>query len=272
MRATNSLARWGLAACLVGSVGLLQAQDTGFSSDFKLRLGYAPSAKDNLRAYYQGFGWNLNYGLNAGKIGLELGYLYNTGDPYVTMPDASRLKKDNPATTTVNEAQQPVDWANAVDDKRNELSGFAVRLSWTQKLSEEWDWQAGVQIGTQFKHQYVSTVHSRTDATGPDPTDSTKSVVLSTWNDSYNGVPRKGNFISPYVGVSWHLDADSSLEFNAMFLRYDAIEYHHYAGTGVYELNDDGKYWNNSSPWKYDKLDSKSRTVPHLEIAYVFHF
>jgi len=250
MRATNSLARWGLAACLVGSVMGLRAQDTGFSSDFKLRLGYAPSVKDNLRAYYQGFGWNINYGLSAGKIGLELGYLYNTGDPYITTPDASKV----PATA------QSVDWTKAVEDKRNELSGFNVRLSWTQKLTEGLDWQAGLQIGTQFKHQYVSTVQSDATKTG------------TSWNDSYNGVPRKGNFISPYAGISWNIDTDSSLEFNAMFLRYDAIEYHHYAGTGVYELNDDGKYWNNSSPWKYDKLDSKSRMVPHLEIAYVFHF
>jgi hypothetical protein len=254
MRATNSLARWGLAACLVGSVGL-QAQDTGFSNDFKLRLGFTPTAKDNLRRNYQGFGWNLGYGLGVGRIGLELGYLYNTGDPYETTPDYSRVPVD----------KQAVDPTQVVEDKRNELSGFTARLSWQQKINEGWNWQAGLQIGTDFKHQYVCDVHSLGDRT--------KSTAA--WEDTYNGTPKKGGFsnISPYAGVSWNVDSDSSLEFNLMLLRYDAIEYHHYAGTGTYIPSGDQMGLNNVSvPWRYDKLDSHNRMVPHIEIAYVFHF
>lgn len=252
MRATNSLARWGLAACLVvGSAGLLKAQDTGFSHDFKLRLGYTPSSKDHLRGDYQSFGWNFNYGVGAGKVGFELGYMYMTGDPYITAPDESRI----PA------GYAPVDPAKVVEDKRNELSGFTVRLTWAQKLSDEWDWQAGLQVGPKFKHQYVADVHSTAEGT--------------TWEDTYNGTPVKGGFsnLSPFGGVTWKLDTDSSLELNLMLLRYDAIEYHHYAGTGTYYRGGTQDGLNDpKAGFPYDKLDKHSRMVPHFEIAYVFHF
>lgn len=253
MRATNSLARWGLAACLVvGSAGLLKAQDTGFSHDFKLRLGYTPSAKDHLRGDYQSFGWNFNYGVGAGKVGLELGYMYMTGDPYVTTPDTSRVPAGFAAVD------------KSVDDKRNELSGFTIRVSWSQKLSESWDWQAGLQVGPQFKHQYVGDVKSAGKSGDP-----------GFWEDTYNGTPRQGGFsnLSLYGGLGLNLDADSSVEFNLMLLRYDAIEYHHYAGTGTYYTGGSQAGLNDPSVgFRSDKLDKHSRMVPHLEIAYVFHF
>jgi len=253
MRATNSLARWGLAACLAGSVGLLQAQDTGFSKDFKIRLGYAPSTKDNLRGSYQGFGLNLAYGVGPGKIGAEFGYLYKTGDPYITAADGSMATANGGQTmsTTKN-----------LEDKRNELSGFTVRLSWQQKINETWDWQAGLQLGTQFKHQYVADVQSDSTTSG------------TAWHDTYQGVPREGGLnASPFVGLSWNVDKDSSFEFNLMFLRYNAIEYHHYAGTGAYYQSGTQVGMNDPTvPFPYDKLEKSSRVVAHLEIAYVFHF
>jgi hypothetical protein len=98
------------------------------------------------------------------------------------------------------------------------------------------------------------------------------------FRDTYQGVPREGGFsnISPYAGVSWNVDKDSALEFNLMFLRYDAIEYHHYAGTGTYYPGTlgtgQGRMNDPSVPWPKDTLDKHNRMVPHLEIAYVFHF
>lgn len=253
MRATNSLARWGLAACLIGgSAGLLQSQDTGFSKDLKIRLGYATSTKDDLRHYYQGFGLNLGYGVGPGKIGLELGYFYNTGDPYITTPDATRISA----------GLQAVNTARMIEDKRNELAGFTVRASWQQKINETWDWQAGLQIGTKFKHQYVADVQSDTTSTG------------TAWRDLYNGTPQEGGFnVSPYAGVNWKIDKDSSFEINVMLLRYKAIEYRHYAGTGSYDSAGTTPGVSDPTvPWPYDKLEKNDRLVPHLEIAYVFHF
>jgi hypothetical protein len=262
MRATNSLARWGLAACLIGS-GLLQAQDTGFSKDFKIRLGYTPSTDvSQLRHYYQGFGLNLGYGFASGKLAAELGYFYNTGDPFVTAPDGTKAGTVHYADGTTA-AGQAMDPAHAIDDKRNELSGFTVRVSWQAKINEGWDWQAGLQLGTQFKHQYIGDARSLTATAGG-----------ATWEDTYQGVPREGGInISPYAGVSWKIDKDSALEFNVMLLRYNAIDYHHYAGTGTYVTTGSAAGLNNTDyPFAYDKLEKNSRMVAHLEIAYVFHF
>lgn len=272
MRATNSLARWGLAACLVGgSMGLLQAQDTGFSHDFKLRLSYAPAPKDKLAHSYQGFGWNLNYGLGVGKVGLELGYMYLTGDPYITSPDTSRMPALDTSTTPAT-GYAPIE--KSVEDKRNELSGFAVRLSWSQKLTENWDWQAGIAIGPKYKHQYVAHVKaSAVEVRDPETDEVTES--LRAWEETYNGTPTKGGFsnLSLFGGVSWKVDEDSSLELNLTLLRYDSIDYHHYAGTGTYfDGGDQPNLNDNSVPWRYDRLDKHSRMVPHFEIAYVFHF
>jgi len=263
MRATNSLARWGLAACLVASTGLLQAQDTGFSKDFKIRLGYAPSSKDNLRGSYQGFGLNLAYGVGPGKIGAEFGYFYKTGDPYITTADGSMANGTITYTDGTTATAQGASTTQNLEDKRNELSGFCVRLSWQQKINETWDWQAGLQLGTQFKHQYVANVKSNGTATEG-----------AAWQDTYQGVPREGGLnASPFVGVSWNVDKDSSFEFNLMFLGYKATEYHHYSGTGTYYKSGSQAGMNDPTvSFPYDKLEKNSRMVAHLEIAYVFHF
>ena len=219
MRATNSLARWGLAACLVASASLVQAQETGFTKDFKLRFGYAPSPKDHLRGESEGLGLNLGYAMGgAGKVALELGYFYKTGDNYYTLPDAS-LKNAGLTTPMVTSLSQ------SAEDKRNEFSGFAVRLSYQNKLAGDWDYQGGLQFGAKFKHQYVGDVRGGWSA---------GSTSASDWRDLYNGTPVNGGMnVSPYLGASYRFDKDSSLEMNVLFLRYEAIEYKHYAGTAA---------------------------------------
>lgn len=265
MRATNSLARWGLAACLVGSVGLLQAQESGFGMALKARTGYAPETKDNLRRAFQGFGLNLDYGVGAGRVGLELGYFYKTGDPYVTTPDASKV----PA------GQQPIDTTKAVEDKRNEFSGFTVRLSYQQAINSSWDWQAGIQMGGRFKHQYVGDARSQNFG------ENWGAAAANSWDDLYNGTPSQGGLnVSPYVGVSWKIDKDSAFEINVLFQRYTALEYHHYAGTAT-EYGGAYPGWSQppygpvntlTSSFPYDYIDKTDRTVPQLEFAYVFKF
>ena len=135
-KATKAL-RWGLVACLCGALAPMQAQDTGFSKEFKFRLGYTQNPKDHLRAPYTGFGLNLGYGIGVGRLGLELGYFYKTGDNYFTMPDTSRIAA----------GREAIDPAKTVVDKRNEFEGLTLRLSYQQDINPTWAWQAGLQIG-----------------------------------------------------------------------------------------------------------------------------
>jgi hypothetical protein len=309
MRATNSLARWGLAACLVGSAGLVQAQETGFVKDFKLRGGYALSSKDHLRPWSQGFGLNLGWAAGSiGKFGLELGYTYKTGDTYFTQADGSMVTA-SPTTTDhtpggVAMLTDPfwADMSKSAEDKRNEFSGFTLRLSYQNKINENWEYQAGLQLGGKFKHQYVGDVRSGAswgsrvvngvteygyygagwggDWSGPS---------ANSWRDLYNGTPVEGGVnVTPYLGVSYNFDKDSSLEMNVVFLRYTAIEYKHYAGTGVDSTGAPGSGYDPGYPgwgypphgrvsssdaiFPYDKLEKNNRMVPHIEFAYVFHF
>ncbi len=254
IKATNVL-RWGLVACMCGTLTPLRAQDTGFSKEFKFRLGYTPSPKDHLRAPYTGFGLNLGYGIGVGRLGLELGYIYKTGDDYFPQADGSMLTS----------AQLPVNPAKSMEDKRNQFAGFTVRTTFSRSFAENWRWQAGLQFGGTFKHQYVGDTQSN-------PWDATTGVA--GWRDFYIGVPTKGGLNpSPFGGVSWQADKDSSVEFNLLLLDYQALEYHHFAGTGsVYTSGASGPYASGDTVFPYDRLEKKSRMVPHLEIAYVFHF
>lgn len=253
-KATNAL-RWGLVAGLCGMLTPLGAQDAGFSKEFKFRLGYTQSPKDHLRAPYTGFGLNLGYGIGVGTLGLELGYFYKTGDNYITQPDASAL------TAT----QLPMNQAKSVEDKRNQLAGFSVRTSFSRKLAESWRWQAGLQFGGTFKHQYVGDTQSLPWDAG---------TGTAGWRDFYLGTPTKGGLNpTPFGGVSWKADKDSSVELNLVLLNYQAIEYRHYAGTGtVYTVGASGPYSSPGNVFPQDSLVKKNRIVPHLEIAYVFHF
>lgn len=244
---------WGLVACLCGALTPLRSQDTGFSKEFKFRLGYTPSPKDHLRGPYTGFGLNLGYGVGVGRLGLELGYIYKTGDNYITQPDGSALTA----------SQSPMNLDKSVEDKRNQLAGFTVRTSFSRKLVEDWRWQAGLQFGGSFKHQYVGDTQSN-------PWDA--SSGSAGWRDFYLGVPTKGGLNpTPFAGVTWRVDKDSSVELNLVLLNYKAIEYHHYAGTGTSSTTGaSGPY--STGEFRMDSLQTKSRLVPHAEIAYVFHF
>jgi len=255
MIGANRWVRCGLVLSLVGLFSPLQAQDVGFSKEFKLRLGYTPSPKDHLRGAYTGYGLNLGYGVGVGRLGLEFGYFYQTGDNYFGLPDDSRL----PAGAL---AMNPT---KSMEDKRNQLSGFTVRASFSRKLAETWRWQAGLQFGGGFKHQYVGDAQSQ--AWGTPSGD-------AAWRDFYIGAPSEGGLNpSPYGGFSWKVDKDSSLEFNVVLVNYTALEYHHFAATGTaYQTGDPGRRSTAATTFPLDELEKTRRLVPHVEVAYVFHF
>jgi hypothetical protein len=257
---------------MVTSLGLqAQEAETNFSLDWKTRVGYTPSPKDNLRSSYLGFGMNLGYKVGPGKVGFELGYFYNTGDNYFTsQPDTSMLASNG---------KLALDPAYTVQDKRNELAGITVRLSYQQDFadSKDFGWQAGLQFGAKFKHQFIGDTRSVNyvgSTTTPPPANS--------WRDLYNGADYKAALNpSPFLGAIWHVDKESSLEFNLMLLNYTAVDYHHYAGTAsnyhatnvqnppVGPVSDD---ISGSSVFPYDSLASHNSMVPHIEVTYTFHF
>jgi hypothetical protein len=277
MHSVRRFALWGAVALAFGSLGLqAQEADSKFSVDWKTRFGYSASSKDNLRQSFLGFGMNLGYKVGPGKVGFELGYFYKTGDNYATTPDGSLAPAGTQALPTT------LNLAKSMEDKRNELEGFTVRLSYQQDFSQIWGWQAGLQLGAKFKHQYIGDCQSLSYSGN-----SADAVSATSWRDNYNGTPTDSSLNpSPFAGVVWHIDKESSLEFNLLLLNYKAVEYKHYAGTasnyhgGVHvESGSSGVYVgpvaNDStglSTFPYDKLDTKNSVVPHIEITYTFHF
>jgi hypothetical protein len=204
-------------------------------------------------------------------VGFELGGIYNTGDNYFTsMPDTSK------AAAAGRLAQ--IDTKHTVEDKRNEFSGITVRLSYQQDFSNSKDfgWQAGLQLGGKFKHQYIGDTRSVQYEPTTNPT---TPVAANSWRDLYNGVYYKAALNpSLFAGVIWHIDKESSLEFNLMLLNYTAIDYKHYAGTAsnyhsatstTGPVSDD---LSGLSVFPYDKLETKNSMVPHIEVTYTFHF
>jgi len=237
----------------------VQAQEAGFYKDLKIRLGYSPEAKDHLRQSSLGFGFNVGYATPQGKWALELGYYYKTGDQYI-----------EPVNTTVPAGLSPVDTSHSGDSRRNQLDGFAVRVSYARPFSEGWEWQAGLMIGgTRFKHEYVGDVSS----------ENWTSNNATSWRDTYSGTPQNGGLkVSPYAGVSWTVTDHSSLELNLLILNYTALNYVHRAGTGTYALSSDpnadttvGRISEHNG-FPNDGLEKSTRYVPQLEIGYVIHF
>jgi len=240
---------------LVAGLGALHAQETGLTKAFKVRLGYTPNPKDHLRSAYTGFGLDLRYGLPAGRIGLELGYFYQTGDNHFGLPDDGRL----PAGAL------PMNPAKSMEDKRNQLAGFSVRATFSRPLGGAWDWQVGLQLGSRFTHQYVGDAQSTAWGTASG---------TAAWRDFYIGAPAEGGLNpSPFGGVTWKVDSDSSVEFNVTLVSYQALEYRHVAGTGnPYVTGDPGRRSTAATAFPLDTLAKTRRMVPCAEVAYVFHF
>ena len=237
----------------------LTAQETGFSKDLKVRLGYGLQAKDELRQSSLGFGLNLGYGTAVGRFSVELGYYYKTGDSYFPA-----INGDAPAPLST------VDLANSGDSRRTQLDGFSIRLAYERRLNQAWSWQAGLMVGgTRFKHEYFGDVRS-TDWT---------SANADSWRDTYSGTPTEGGLkVSPFAGLSWTMTSHSSLEFNLLLLNYTAIEYVHHPGSGTYAFSTDPS----SDPgagqiaahnaFPADGLVKSNHLVPHFELGYVIHF
>jgi hypothetical protein len=255
----------GAAVAIVISACLpLQAQESGVVSDLKVRTAWTPSPKDHLSGTALGFGLNFAWDTAFGQAGIELGYYYKTGDDYFL-----------PQGAAPNGLQAP-DQANSGDARRNQLDGFSLRLSLQRKLTEAWDWQAGLMLGgTRFRHEYHGQAQSQNFFYPYLNTDVDPAVMVypgsDTWLDTYSGVKVQGGIsVSPYAGVSWNMTKRSSLEFNLMLLNYTAVEYVHRPGTSTNYDPLTRVSAHNSFPSDY--FTKSTRYEPHLEFGYVFHF
>lgn len=245
-----------LLAALLAAAPLLAQEEAGFPADLKVRMAWTPSPKDHLSGTSLGLGLAFPFQTAAGTLALEVGYYYKTGDDYYPAP------LPGPA------GLQPLDAANSGESARNQLDGFSVRLSLQRRLTESWDWQAGIMVGgTRFRHEYHGQVQSLNwDADHPD-----------AWLDFYDGAKVQGGWtVSPYVGLVWAMTERTALEFSLMALSYKAVEYVHLPGTGTYAFSPVGNASNGPiaavNAFPADTFRTASRYVPHAEFGFSFHF
>lgn len=214
-------------------------QDLGFGAALKLRGAMAPGTpEDGLSRKMLGLGFDFSYGWSWGRVGLEVGYQYKPGNQYMvgtaSMPVA-------PGMT--------VDPSQSVDSRKNKMDGILGRLSFERGIGKtDFAWRVGAQMGgTKFRQEYIGDV---TDG--------------KSYEDTYNGIAEKtSKAVSPLIGVSYRIDKEQALELNVLFLNYESANYVHVAGTAP------GHYGGNTS-WDY--VETKKRSVPHIELGYVLRF
>lgn len=231
--------------------GVLDNLDTRF----KFRVaGQAVSLKDNLDGRMFGMGFEVGYTHPLGRFSAELGYLYKPGQEY---------RSDVTGMATAN--GKTIDARYSADARKNSLDGTTLRLGYERDPKAEWTWSTGLQFNfTRFKHQVAGTISdgysSQNDPYDPRPA----GAVAATYLDTYNGTPTKSALgVSPYAGFHYRIDECSGLEFNVLLLNYTSANYVHVAGTVA---DTTGGHTGG------DSLDTKSRLIPHVEIAYAFRF
>jgi len=243
-------------ASLVLSTGALLAQDggntsKGFDAQFKIRGGLGLQTDDHLARRVMGFGLDFGWGLDFGRFGLEVGYQYKPGSQYI-----------QPFSSTAAGATDPFPQSNpnlgitSVDSRKNTLEGMTARLSFQRDFNADWGWQGGVQLGgSRFKQEYIG------DVTAKD----------FSYEDTYQGTPVKSTLgVSPYVGVIYHVNNDSHLEFNLIDIGYKSINFVHHPGSAIVAGNPNQP--GSHLVYAGDTLEESSRHLLHLEIGYAFHF
>lgn len=228
-----------------------------FSFEAKIHAGYAPNQGDHLDRKSLAYGVNFVWALPLGRLGAELGYQYKTGDSY-----AGAIQSAVPA------GKEAVDYRNSVVEKRNDLSGFSLRVAYEGGFSLPFELtpRFGLMLGgTQFRQEYQGDVRSLNWGPG----------VATSWRDTFHGTPTKGGLnISPFLGVSLPITEGSALEVQLMWMGYTAIDYLHKPGTGTSytEQTPTSGPLAPHNAFPQDQLATRKRFTPQLEIGWVFRF
>jgi hypothetical protein len=231
-----------VAITVLGSTLAFAQGNPGLDVQFKLRTGLALGTNDDhVKARTLGFGLQLGYEGDFGRIGAELGLQYKPGDQY----------RSDVSTFPVAPGMPKPDNASSGDIRRNSVEGVTLRLAYENTLSGAWGWRAGVQLGgAKYRHEYLGDIAD---------------AGFATYEDVYAGAITKSVLaVSPFVGVSYRFDKTSAMEFNLVGVSYTAINYVHVAGQGQdahgYQIT------------KLDYTTENKRIVPHIEIGYSFRF
>lgn len=234
------------------------AEEPGLDVAFKLRGAIqAASAKDGLGSKVLGMGLELSAPLGKGRVFCEVGYQFKPGNE--SRADLADMQRAT-AHTVINP-----DFS--VNSQKNKVEGAMVRLGCGGALNTSWAWKAGLQLGgAKFYNQAIGHI---TDGT----IDNTGLLNDASYLDTYAAVNTKSFLaVSPFGGLSYRVDASSSIEFGILFLNYKTYIHNHVAGTEVTDpVSPDPSYvWGGHTG--QDSFIQKSRLVPHFEVAYVFHF
>ncbi len=235
----------GLGAMALLSVASLHAQDAGFGVDLKLRTSYASETKDKLNNSAFGLGLNLHNTFSWGTLNAEIGYFYNAGRQYradLLSPGAGAPAAD----PTIS-----------VDSRKNSLEQLNLRLSYEREFVKDWSWQAGFTIGnSKFRQEYIADV--------ADP-------GFTTYEDTYNGTPTKSKIsVSPFAGVSYRINPDSSFELNLISVSYTAIDFQHHPGSAI--VGGSTTRPGDHLLYQGDSYAESKRNTLRLELGYAFRF
>lgn len=235
--------RIGVLVVVLAAAPIAYAEDNALMDvAVKVRVGIqAASVKDNLNNKTIGFGFDTGFNTAFGRFGVELGWFYKPGDHY----------NDNIAAIPVAPGNS-ITPSKAVESRKNQIEGFSGRLSYQKKLGECWGFIGGVQLGSTYRQEYIGDVAGTNTGS-----------TAGAFRDSYNGNTQKTVLgPSPFVGVTYQINSFSSLELNVVALRYTAINYVHQAGYVA----------GNNRDVSHDYTVENARTLPHIEVGYVFRF
>ncbi len=270
------------ARYLIPALGLglavtpLAGQGFDLVPELKLRVGNTgKKTEDHLLSHTWGFGVGVTQGLGKGRLGLEVGFFYKGGDPYMQFP----------VGVTVPAGKAAPDVSRAVDSRAASSSGIAVRLNYSHPINQDLKWNVGVMLGGSVaRFNYDGDVASEGWHTSPNGT--TTALGNSDpklWRDTYNGARAEFFYgISPFVGVSMDVTKKSYVELNLLVYNYKAMDYvHQYGGATAYTAQMDDAYptrrylkalISKHNDFPGDAYTIKTRWVPHFELNYGFRF
>jgi len=247
---------------LAGVLAAAQGEGLALQTEAKLRAGFGLTRPDQLRQGTLGLGLGVSAWTPVGRVGVEAGYFYKSGDAYLAPID------------TPQAGMAKVDVLRSFDRRKNDLDGIQVRISLERPLEAGWHWQAGLMIlGANYHHQVQADMQSE------DWKPVTTQPAQGLWRDTYSSWKSERSLgFSPFVGLRVELHESSRLEFNALLLNYRTTQYVHTPGSGTYrtDLKDvTGKPVGplaDHNAFPGDHRTSTTRFVPHLEVGYAFQF